>query len=330
MAYVLDTAGLPAGDRVEAVHTAMMYASAPCHVIHEDPARPVYARMGVWDLGDANIFTHRSSGIRLLRTAKLARQDAMPVIALSVQQRSTGFLEQGRAGPFVCARGELLGVDLSAAYDYSWSGDGAAGCLQIPVDRLGLPIDVIRSALGRLPASPLYRLVTTHITALSQNPDRITSDQSAATVAAASIDLCRALLASAARTDRHSSATRAVLAETLLTQIRAYVRQNLSDPDLTPARIATTHNISLRHLYKLCADAGLSLEQWIITERLQGARHDLLTPANRTRPIAAIARAWGFRDPTHFTRRFRARYNSTPSQLRASSTEARTPGDPVL
>ncbi|BBH67380.1 hypothetical protein ACTI_40650 [Actinoplanes sp. OR16] len=318
MAYVLDTAGLPAGDRVEAVHTAMMYASAPCHVIHEDPDAPVYAKMGLWDLGDANVFTHRSSGIRLLRTAKLARQDAMPVIALSVQQRSTGRLAQG--GSRVCATGELLGVDLSAAYDYSWSGHGAAGCLQIPLDRLDLPVDVIRSALGGLRASPLYRMVTSHIAALARDPDRITRDQSAAVVAAASIDLCRALLASAARAD--GASTRAVMAETLLTRIRTYARQHLADPDLTPARIAAACNISLRHLYKICADADLSLEQWIISERLQGARHDLLSPGNRT--IAAVAHAWGFRDPTHFTRRFRARYGTTPSLLRTSSTQART------
>jgi AraC-like DNA-binding protein len=320
MAYVLDTAGLPAGDRVEAVHTAMMYASAPCHVIHENPDAPVYAKMGLWDLGDANIFTHRSSGIRLLRTAKLARQDTMPVIALSVQQRAVGRLDQ--TGAQICAPGELLGVDLSAAYDYSWSGDGAAGCVQIPLDRLDLPLDVIRSGLGSLRASPLYRMVASHITELSRAPDRISGDQTTAAVATATIDLCRALLASADRTDRHA---RQAMADSLLTRIRTYARQHLADPDLSPARIAAAHNISLRHLYKLCAAADLSLEQWIIHERLRRARHDLLSPAGRGRPIAAVARAWGFRDPTHFTRRFRARYGIAPSHLRQSSAEARSP-----
>jgi AraC-like DNA-binding protein len=320
MAYVLDTAGLPAGDRVEAVHTAMMYASAPCHVIHENPAAPVYARMGVWDLGDANIFTHRSSGIRLLRTAKLARQDTMPVIALSVQQRSTGRLDQN--GAQICAPGELLGVDLSAAYDYSWSGHGAAGCVQIPLDRLDLPLDVIRSALGGLRASPLYRMVTSHIAELSRDPIRITADGAAPAVAAATIDLCRALLAStAARAGAHG---RQAMAETLLTRIRTYARQHLTDPDLTPARIAAAHNISVRHLYKLCAAADLSLEQWIINERLRGARQDLLNPALIARPIAAVARSWGFRDPTHFTRRFRARYGAAPAHFRTSSTASRS------
>src|ERR1700754_3842577 len=175
MAYVLDTSGLPAGERIEAIHTAMMYASAPCHVIHEDPAGDVHARMEVWDLGNATIFTHRSSGIRLLRTGKLARQDAMPVLALSVQQSAEGRLEQH--GDRRTARpGQLLAVDLSGPYDFSWAGDGAAGCLQIPFDDLGLPVDAVRAAAARLHRSPLAPLVTGHIANLARDPERITGD----------------------------------------------------------------------------------------------------------------------------------------------------------
>ena len=66
MPYVLNTADLPAGDRVEAIHAAMLHASAPCHVVHEDPEGDVHALMGLWDLGSANIFTNIASGIRLV------------------------------------------------------------------------------------------------------------------------------------------------------------------------------------------------------------------------------------------------------------------------
>ncbi|WP_089154604.1 helix-turn-helix domain-containing protein [Micromonospora sp. NBS 11-29] len=320
MGYVLDTSHLPAVDRVEAVHTAMMYASAPCHVLHEDPDGEVHARMEVWDLGNTNVFTHRSSGIRLLRTAKLARQDGMPVIALSVQQRADGRIEQ-RGRQRVVPPGELLVVDLSGAYDFSWSGDGAAGCLQIPYDQLGLPLDVVRRAAFEVAASPLYRLVTGHIAQLAADPAGITDDAASATVAAASIDLARALLVSAARSGRHA---RQVFAETLLTRVRAYVRMHLADPDLTPRAIAAVHGVSVRQLYKLFADANLSLEQWVIDERLQRVRHELTQPTRRHVPIGAIAHGWGFRDPTHFTRRFKARYGVTPSQWRRSSAAARS------
>ena len=222
MGYVLDTAQLPAGERREAVHTAMMHASAPCHVLHEDPHGDIHARMEVWDFGNANIFTHRSTGIRLLRTAKLARQDGMPVIALSVQQRADGRMER-RGGQQVVAPGELLVVDLSAPYDFSWAGDGAAGCLQIPVRPPRAPLDVVRRAVPRVAASPLYRLVTEHIAQLARDPSAIVADVASAAVAAAGIDLARALLVSAARSGRHG---RQVFAETLLTRIRTYARRS--------------------------------------------------------------------------------------------------------
>ncbi len=94
MAYILDTRDIAPEDRAEAVYAAMLYASVPCYVIHERPHDPIRSRMEVWDLGDTNIFTKRSTGVRLLRTARQARQDAAPVIALAVQEVSEGRHEQ--------------------------------------------------------------------------------------------------------------------------------------------------------------------------------------------------------------------------------------------
>jgi AraC-like DNA-binding protein len=315
MPYVLDTAGIPAQDRVEAVHVVMTQASAPCHVIHEDPDRDVHARMGLWALGGANIFTTRASGIRLLRTPKQAKQDAMPVVALSVQQQAEGRHEQ-LARQEIVAPGELMVVDLSAPYDFSWSGDGGAGCIQIPIDQLGLPVDVIRRAVGNVRRSPLYRLVAQHVAHVVADADRLGDDPAAPALGAASVELARALLVSAAQLD-----SREVLADTLLTRVRAYVRRHLTDPDLRPAAIAAAHNVSLRHLYNVCAKADISLEQWIIGERLRGAREELLRPESRHRSIAAIARGWGFRDPTHFTRRFLAAYGMTPTEWRSAGPD---------
>jgi AraC-like DNA-binding protein len=312
MPYVLDTSVIPAHDRVEAVFAAMTQASAPCYVIHEDPGGDVHARMGLWELGNANIFTTRASGIRLRRTPRQAKQDVMPVVALSVQQRAAGRHEQ-LARQEIVAPGELMAVDLSAPYDFSWSGHGAAGCVQIPIDELGLPVDVIRRAVGNVRASPLYRLVAQHVAHLVADADRLGADPAAPALGAASVELARALLVSAAHVDSSE-----VLADTLLTRVRAYVRQHLTDPDLRPATIAAAHNVSLRHLYKVCAEAQLSLEQWIISERLRGAREELSRPGSRQRSIAMIARGWGFRDPTHFTRRFRAVYGMAPSEWRSA------------
>ena len=313
MPYVLNTADLPAGDRVEAIHAAMLHASAPCHVVHEDPEGDVHALMGLWDLGSANIFTNKASGIRLVRTAKQAKQDIEPVVALSVQQQALGRQDQLAVRQIV-KPGELMAMDLSAPYEFSWQGNGAAGCVQIRFEHLGLPVDTIRRAAANLRASPLNALFTSHVTHLAGDADRLSTASGATALGAATVELARALLISAAHPDQGREA----LHHSLLTRIRTYVRHHLADPDLSPAKIAAAHNISLRYLYKLCADADLSLEQWIIAERLHRAKQDLSHPA-RTRTIAQTARAWGFSDPTHFTRRFRAAYGQSPTAYRKSN-----------
>jgi AraC-like DNA-binding protein len=48
--------------------------------------------------------------------------------------------------------------------------------------------------------------------------------------------------------------------------------------------------------------------------RLEGARRDI---AKDGAPgIAAVARRWGFSDPTHFGRRFRTAYGISPKEWR--------------
>jgi AraC-like DNA-binding protein len=66
----------------------------------------------------------------------------------------------------------------------------------------------------------------------------------------------------------------------------------------------------------VCRQADFSLEQYVIGKRLEGAKAELHTPAGRARSIAAVALRWGFKDPTHFTRRFRAAYGLLPREWR--------------
>jgi AraC-like DNA-binding protein len=102
--------------------------------------------------------------------------------------------------------------------------------------------------------------------------------------------------------------------ETLVTRVRAYASQHLGDRALTPGELAAAHNVSVRRLYKAFADAGLSLEQWIIGQRLEAARAALVSPSGLRRSIEATARSCGFDSPSHFARRFRRAYGTTPRE----------------
>jgi AraC-like DNA-binding protein len=86
--------------------------------------------------------------------------------------------------------------------------------------------------------------------------------------------------------------------------------------DLCAARIAAAVHVSIRHLYAVLARADISLGDWIRDHRLEGCRRDLIHASARRVTISAIARRWGFVDPTHFGRAFKQRYGLTPKQWR--------------
>ena len=102
----------------------------------------------------------------------------------------------------------------------------------------------------------------------------------------------------------------------MLTRVRSYVRQHLTEPGLDAEQVAAAHAISVRQLYRLCAAEQFSLEQWVIAQRLEGARGELADPASDHRPIAVVARRWGFTDPSYFSRRFRRAFGVTPRDWR--------------
>jgi AraC family transcriptional activator of tynA and feaB len=54
----------------------------------------------------------------------------------------------------------------------------------------------------------------------------------------------------------------------------------------------------------------------VIRQRLQRCRRDLSTKMMRGRTITDIALSWGFRDPTHFSRRFRQEFGVSAHEYR--------------
>jgi AraC-like DNA-binding protein len=60
----------------------------------------------------------------------------------------------------------------------------------------------------------------------------------------------------------------------------------------------------------------------VIGKRLEGAKAELgRRPSGRLRSIASVAYSWGFKDPTHFSRRFKAAYGTLPRDWRRHATE---------
>jgi AraC-like DNA-binding protein len=99
--------------------------------------------------------------------------------------------------------------------------------------------------------------------------------------------------------------------------IGAYLKNNLDKnvPSLTDlAHEFGTNEYKLKKGFKELF--GMTVFQFIKNERLRNA-HVLVKSSNE--PFKRIARQNGFKNATHFSREFKARYGYTPSDLRANS-----------
>jgi AraC-like DNA-binding protein len=113
--------------------------------------------------------------------------------------------------------------------------------------------------------------------------------------------------------------------EALRDRVLGYIEARLSDRDLAPAGIAAAHHIPVRRLHKLFEDQPLTVAALIRRRRLERCRADLM---RSDRTVAAVAAHWGFADPAHFSRLFKATYGYNAAAL-MSSNRARSVNAPA-
>jgi AraC-like DNA-binding protein len=317
MAILLDTVRLPAADRHEVFRAAMLDASGATRVELEQVPGGVSGRIELHSLGDTRLFTAQSSGMALLRDSRTAGTASPEAVAIAVHGLGVGRHQMGDRQRLVRA-GDVMVVDVTRPFDFSWSGLGSSTSLQIPIAELGMPLHAVQKAAGRLESSALYGIVSRYLVELTRNADRLSSSTSAPSLGEASVQLIRALLWGAADDEPTPGE---VLEQTLLVQVRAYAREHLRDPGLNAEQVALALSVSRRQLFRACARADFSLEQYVIGMRLEGAKSALGRPSGRNRSIASVAYSWGFKDATHFTRRFKAAYGMLPREWRRRAEE---------
>jgi AraC family transcriptional activator of tynA and feaB len=105
-------------------------------------------------------------------------------------------------------------------------------------------------------------------------------------------------------------------ADRLFARIRGVVKDGFAEPDFSPREVAVEAGISLRYLQKLFTAHGSACSEFIYSVRLDHAAHLLHRRATlgTSQPLSEIAFASGFRDYTHFARKFRHRFGYSPGR----------------
>jgi AraC-like DNA-binding protein len=105
---------------------------------------------------------------------------------------------------------------------------------------------------------------------------------------------------------RHSDA--------LFTRIRRIIKNGFADPNFGRNEVAAEMGISLRYLQKIFTERGSTCTEFIYSLRLDHAARLVNRRASlgTNQPLSEIAYACGFRDYTHFARKFRRRFGHPP------------------
>ncbi|MFJ4188931.1 AraC family transcriptional regulator [Kitasatospora sp. NPDC089509] len=302
--------------------------------VHADDFRAEMRRL---ELGPVTLLRSSFPPTRFRRTAALVRRTDPEVYHLTMPLDGGLALTRGagdRTRTF--GRGDLYLVDSSTPYDVRALGVPAPGRperrteavgIDFPAALLPLPPQRLREVLGLgfSVRAGSAALLSQFLLGLDRQAAALGPDE-AARMGAVTVDLVAAWLARELEAE-------AVLPEearhlALAQEVRAFVRRNLHDPDLTPAVIAAAHHVSVSHLHRVftCQSQGRTLAAWIRERRLEQAHRELADPTRRTTPVQTVAARCGFARADDFSRAFRTAYGLSPREHRQQALAGGRPG----
>src|SRR5580658_8511575 len=293
MPDVARTLDLPSGQRFEYWKHVLSDTFVPLEVSTPGGGADFRGRLRGCELGSLRFIEVSAEAHTARRTARLVKAAPAGCYKIGLQLRGSSVLIQdGREATLT--PGDFTLYDTDRPYTLAFSDPHRMLVLVFPRDVLGLPQDRLAGLTAtRLPGEaggmatligPFLALVGTVLTERLEcappSPD---------------------------------TAHRA-----LMLQITAFIETHLGEAELAPAQIAAAHHISLRQLHKLFHASGTTVAGWIRQRRLEHCGHDLRDPRCAARPVAAVGARWGYPDPAHFSRLFKASFGLSPRDYRAA------------
>ena len=98
-------------------------------------------------------------------------------------------------------------------------------------------------------------------------------------------------------------------------RIFEFIEREVTNPNLTPKKIAAYNRVSLSYLYSLFNDSNTTVGQFILEKRLQKAFELLAQDLNGNMTVSEIAYQVGFKNVSHFSRTFSRHYNMAPRDV---------------
>jgi len=98
--------------------------------------------------------------------------------------------------------------------------------------------------------------------------------------------------------------------------VKRYIGKNIKQADLSPETISREFDVSKRYLHMLFQQENVSISEWIKSYRLESCKNALTNEAFKDQTITDLTYEWGFTDPSHFSRVFKAYTGYSPRVYR--------------
>ncbi|MBL1102014.1 helix-turn-helix domain-containing protein [Streptomyces coffeae] len=282
--------------------------------MNSEHAAQFQAEARLLELGPVSVYPTIVEPMSWRRTPRLIQQSDPECYYLTFPiTGSLGITQAGREA--VHGPREMYVVDTSQPFQCVTSVALHAVGLEVPRKLVSLRkerADVLLTR--RLPGDDGYGILLAQLLEQLANDTGLYGPADGPRLGSIIVDLLSSLLAHTL--DRETSLPMETRQRTLVLRIRAFIEDNLDDPELTPRCVADAHHISLSYLHRLFQREEETLAAWIRRRRLERVRCDLTDPALSGIPIYSLATRWGFPGGADFSRIFRRTYGVTPREFR--------------
>ncbi|USP04521.1 helix-turn-helix domain-containing protein [Vibrio sp. LQ2] len=307
MSTIFSTDTLEQKDRFNYWNDVVTKHYAPCLGVASDTTQ-FKATTTVQHVGSTELSHVASESIRYDRRVADLRSVPREDIFLSVMLEGEGYFEQNER-QVSHQVGDILIYDSGKPYSFNYTSAYKAMLLRIPrpliqakvtrLDNLGGTVLNDQSSFGRL-----IKSLMNETSIIASSPDLINEDE----FIVPTLDMLTTAISRATSTD-----TPIASHNKLLNEIKTYIRNHITDEELSLESVASEKGISLRTLSRLFAEAGETPRNWLQSQRLSCA-YDALAN-KRVTNITEAALTFGYKDLSHFSRTFKKQFGYSPREL---------------
>jgi AraC-like DNA-binding protein len=274
------------------------------------------ANIDVGTLAEIGVVRFENAAMSVSRTAaQVAKESGDELFVCRQESGSVSIDQDGHA--VTLRAGDLSLLDPMMPYAADFSLQSQTLVLKLPRRSLEARVGPSRPLIGRSfgLSTPFQKWVSSLLATLPDIVEKL--GHPAKTVLQTQIiDLIALSLAgTGTASKRRISSARSVAS----LAVRAAIESRLADPDVNSSTVASAAGVSVRYANALLAVDGDSIMSLAWARRLDRCLAALEDRKQDHLTIADIATGWGFSDMTHFSRSFKAKYKTLPSEFRKIS-----------